>query len=109
MSSISEEDYQHAHRVWEEFGTRDLRDYHNLYLRTDVALLANVYEAFRDSCLKHYELDPVHFYTCPGLAWKACLKHTGIKLELLTNPDMLLMFERGSEVELRKRFVNTHR
>ena len=58
-------------------------------------LLANVYEAFRDTCLKHYELDPAHFYTSPGLAWKACLKHTGIKLELLTNPDMLLMFERG--------------
>ena len=58
-----------------------------------MVLLANVYEAFRDTCLKNYELDPVHFYTSPGLAWKACLKHTGIKLELLTDPDMLLMFE----------------
>ena len=66
-----------------------------IYLRTDVALLANVYEAFRDTCLKHYKLDPAHFYTSPGLAWRACLKHTGIKLELLTDPDMLLMFERG--------------
>ena len=47
------------------------------------------------TCLKHYKLDPAHFYTSPGLAWKACLKCTGIKLELLTNPDMLLMFERG--------------
>ena len=60
-----------------------------------MVLLANVYEAFRDTCLKHYKLDPVHFYASPGLAWKACLKHTGIRLELLTNPDMLLMFERG--------------
>ena len=60
-----------------------------------MVLLANVYEAFRDTCLKHYKLDPVHFYTSPGLAWKACLKHTGIRLELLTNPDMLLMFEQG--------------
>ena len=51
--------------------------------------------AFRDTCLKHYKLDPAHFYTSPGLAWKACLKHTGIRLELLTNPDMLLMFEQG--------------
>ena len=95
MSSIGEEDYQHAQRVWKEFGIHNLGDYHNLYLRTDVVLLANVYEAFRDTCLKHYKLDPVHFYTSPGLAWKACLKHTGIKLELLTDPDMLLMFERG--------------
>ena len=61
----------------------------------DVVLLANVFEVFRDSCLKHYKLDPAHFYTSPGLDWRACLKRTGIKLELLTDPDMLLMFERG--------------
>ena len=95
MSSISEDDYQHAQRVWKEFGIHNLGDYHDLYLRTDVVLLANVFEAFRDTCLKHYKLDPAHFYTSPGLAWKACLKHTGTKLELLTDPDMLLMFERG--------------
>ena len=95
MSLISEEDYQHAQRVWKEFGILDLGDYHDLYLRTDVVLLANVFEAFRDTCLRHYTLDPAHFYTSPGLAWRACLKHTGIKLELLTDPGMLLMFERG--------------
>ena len=94
-SSISEEDYQHAQRVWKEFGIHNLGDYHDLYLRTDVALLANMYEAFRDTCLKHYKQDPAHFCTSPGLAWKACLKHTGIRLELLTDHDMLLMFERG--------------
>ena len=95
MSSISEDNYQHAQKVWEEFGIRYLGDYHDLYLRTDVVLLANVYEAFKDTCLRHYSLDPAHFYTSPGLAWRACLKHTGIKLELLTDPDMLLMFEQG--------------
>ena len=95
MSSISKEDYQHAQKVWEEFGTRNLGDYRDLYLRTNVVLVANVYEAFRDTWLRHYSLDPVHFYTSPGLTWKASLKHTGIKLELLTDPEMLLMFERG--------------
>ena len=95
MSSISEDNYQHTQRVWEEFGIRDLGDYHDLYLRTDLVLLANVYEAFGDTCLRHYKLDPAHFYTSPGLAWKACLKCTGIKLEFLTDPDMLLMFEWG--------------
>ena len=95
MSSISEEDYQHAQRVWKEFGIHNLGDYHDLYLRMDVVLLANVFEAFRDTYLKHYKLDLAHFYTSPGLAWCTCLKHTGIRLELLTDPDMLLMFERG--------------
>ena len=95
MFSISEDDYQRAQKVWEEFGIQNLGDSHDLYLRTDVVLLANVYEAFRDTCLRHYSLDPVHFYTSPGLAWKACLNPTGIKLKLLTDPDMLLMFERG--------------
>ena len=95
MSSISEDDYQHTQQVWEEFGIHNLGDYHDLYLRTDVVLLANVFEAFRNTCLKHYKLDPAHFYTSTGLAWCACLKCIGIRLELLTDPDMLLMFERG--------------
>ena len=93
MSSISSDNYQHAQKVWKEFRILNLGEYHDLYLRTDVVLLANVFEVFRDTCLQHYKLDPAHFYTFPGLAWKACLKHTGIRLELLTNPDMLLMFE----------------
>ena len=54
-----------------------------------------MFEAFRDTCLEHYSLDPAHFYTSPGLAWKACLKKTGVRLEVLTDPDMLLTFERG--------------
>ena len=70
-------------------------EYHTLYLRTNVILLANVFESFRQVCLENYGLDPSHFYTAPRLAWKACLKKTGIRLELLLDPDMLLMFERG--------------
>ena len=85
-----------AQRVWKEFGIRNLIDYHDLYLRTDVVLLANVFEAFRDTCLRHHSLDPAHFYKAPGLAWKACLKGAGIKLGLLTDPNMLPMFEHGT-------------
>ena len=95
MSSISEKDYQHARKVWDAFKISNLGEYHDLYLETDVMLLTNVFEAFRNTCLRHYSLDPAHFYTAPGLAWQACLKKTGIKLELLTDPDMLLMFEKG--------------
>ena len=94
MSYVSEDNYQHLQKVWKEFGIRNLGKYHDLYLQTDVILLANVFEAFRDTCLEHYKLDPAHFYTSPGLAWKACLRKTRVRLELLTNPDMLLMFKR---------------
>ena len=95
MSSISSDDYQHAQKVCKEFRIHNLGDFHYLYLRTDVVLLANVYEAFRETCLEHYKLDPVHFCTSPGLAWKVCIKGAGIRLKLLTDPDMLLMLERG--------------
>ena len=61
----------------------------------NVILLANIFEEFRSTCIKHYGLDPANFYTSPGLAWKACLKKTGIKLELFTDPDMLMMIKRG--------------
>ena len=95
MTGVKDEYYENARSVWREFEIKNLGEYHDLYLKTDVILLANVFEAFRDVCLKNYDLDPAHFYTAPGLAWKACLKKTGIRLELLLDPDMLLMFERG--------------
>ena len=95
MSNVSKDDYEHAQRVWKEFGIRNLGEYHNLYLCTDVILPANMFETFRDTYPEHYELDPAHFYTSPGLAWKACLRKTRVRLELLTDPDMLLMFEHG--------------
>ena len=75
---------------------KDLGDYHNLYLKTDVLLLSNVFETFRMTYLEHNTLNLAHFYTYPGLAWQACLKKTKVSLELLTDPNMLLMFERGT-------------
>ena len=92
---ISEEDYQHAHNVWNSFNCQTLKDYHDLYLKSDVLLLSDVFENFRKTCLKHYKLDPCHYYTAPGLAWDACLKETKQDLELLKDYDMLMMFERG--------------
>ena len=95
MSGVSNQDYEHACRVWSNFGIRNLGEYHDLYLKTDVILLANVFEAFRKVCSDNYGLDPAHFYMAPGLAWHTCLKKTRIRLELLLDPDVLLMFERG--------------
>ena len=93
--SISKEDYQHAINVWNTFNCKTIRDYHDLYLKTDVLLLADVFENFRKTCLKHYQLDPAYYFTSPHLAWNACLKTTGQTLELLHDYDMLMMYERG--------------
>ena len=92
---ITEDDYQHAINVWNTFNCESLRDYHDLYLKSDVLLLADVFENFRKTCLKHYKLDPAHYYTSPGLAWDACLKETGQELQLLHDYDMLMMIEKG--------------
>ena len=92
---ISDDDYQHAINVWNTFKCKTIRDYHDLYLKSDVLLLSDVFENFRKTCLKRYNLDPAHYYTSPGLAWDACLKETGQELQLLHDYDMLMMFERG--------------
>ena len=92
---ISDEDYSHAQRVWEAFETKTLEDYHNLYDKLDVLLLADVFENFRNICIENYDLDPAHYYTAPGLAWDAVLKITDVRLELLSDIDMLLMVENG--------------
>ena len=92
---ISDEDYKHAKKVWDVFEMKSLGDYHELYNKTDVLLLADVFENFRDICMTNYELDPAHYYTAPGLAWDAALKVTDISLELLSDIDMLLMYEKG--------------
>ena len=76
------------------FKMKTFEDYHELYNETDVLLLADVFENFRDNNLKIYGLDPAHYFTAPGLSWDSCLKITGVELELLSDPDMLLMFQR---------------
>ena len=92
---ITEKDYKHAWNVWNSFKMKTFKEYHELYNETDVLLLADVFENFRDLCLKIYGLDPVYYFTAPGLAWDACLKITDIDLELLSENNMLLMFEKG--------------
>ena len=92
---ITKENYNHVWNVWKTFNMKTLKEYHELYNITDVLLLADVFENFRDLCLKNYGLDPVHYFTAPGLAWDACLKMTNIELELLSDINMLLMFEKG--------------
>ena len=91
---ITDEEYEHAKEVWETFDMKTMRDYHDLYMTSDVILLADVFENFRDICMENYDLDPCWYYTSPGLAWDACLKMTKIELELLSDADMVLMVEK---------------
>ena len=95
LENITEVDYAHANNVFKKFNINNLGKYHDLYVRSDTLLLADIFENFRQSCLKNYELDPAHFVSLPGLAWQACLKKTNVELELLTDYDMLLMIEEG--------------
>ena len=95
IKGISDKDYAHGQKVWEVFEIKNLDEYHDLYVQCDTLLLADVFENFRNKCIEIYELDPAHFLSAPGLAWQACLKKTGVKLELLTDYDMLLMIEKA--------------
>ena len=92
---INNYNYNHVLNVWKTFKMKTLKEYHEVYNITDVLLLADVFENFRDICLKNYGLDPVYYYTAPGLAWDAMLKMTKINLELLSDVDKLLMIEKG--------------
>ena len=83
-TSISTSDYTHAQRVWEEFGMNSMRDYHYLYQKTDVLLLADVFEEFRKVCLDNYQLDPAWYYTSPGLAWECMSKKDEGKARIIT-------------------------
>ena len=95
MEYITDVDYRHGKTVFEYLINKNLDDYHDLYVQSDTLLLAEVFENFRNPCIKVYELDPAHFLSAPGLAWQACLKKPDVKLELLTDVDMLLMVEKG--------------
>ena len=93
-------DYANVQRVWEVFEIKYIGENYDLYVLSDTLLLADVFENFRDKCIEIYELDPAHFLSAPGLAWQACLKKTKVKLELLTDIDMLLMVEEGIRGEI---------
>ena len=90
---ITGEDYQHAQTVWKEFNIESMKDYDNLYNLSDVIKLADGFENFRSICMNHYGL--AWYFSAPGLAWDASLKITKVQVELLIDPDMLLMIESG--------------
>ena len=92
---ITEEEYQHAQNVWNEFDLSSMGEYHDLYLKSDILLLADVFENFRKACQQYYQLDPAHYFTTPSLSWDAMLKMTETELELMSDVDMFQFIEKG--------------
>lgn len=92
---VTDEDYNRAKEVWDLFRCQTLGDYSDVYLKSDVLLLADIFENFREICLKTYGLDPAQYFTAPGLSWDAMLRFTGIELELLTDIDMFHFFKKS--------------
>ena len=102
----------HAQKVFKKFCT-NMGDFHDLYVQVDTFLLADSFEKFRDKCIEIYGHDPSYFYSALELAWPACFKKTDVKLELLTDYQMLLMIEEGirggmsQSVQMLKQIMNT--
>jgi len=105
-TGIKEKEFEHAKEVWDHFGCTTLGEYSDLYLKIDVLLLVDVFENFRDVCMRAYNLDAAHYFTAPGLSFDAMLKFTGQKLQLLHDYDMLLMFENGQYIIFLKLIYN---
>ena len=91
----SQEDYHHAQEVFKSFKCTSLKDYSNLYMRLDTALLADNFQNYRNLAITKYGLDPSHYYTSPSLSWDACLKTTRQRIELVTDPEMTAFIDRG--------------
>ena len=96
LKDIFDKDYGHTQKEFKELKLKNLGDYDDLYIQSDTLLLADVFENFKNKCIEIHELDPVHFLSASGLAWQACLKKTRVKLELLTDINILLMVEKGT-------------
>ena len=94
-AGVTAEEYEHARTVWDQFNCTTLRDYHDLYLMSDVYLLADVFENFRTTAIATYSLDPANYYTLPGFAWSALLKVTNIQLDLISDSTMHNFIEHG--------------
>ena len=92
---ITNGEYDHARKVWKTYNIKTMGEYHDLYLKSNVLLLADVFESFRKTCLQYYKLYPCNYFTSLCLNWDAMLKMTNIKLELMTDVDMFQFIEKG--------------
>ena len=94
QETLSDANYKHAQNVYNKLNCKSFKDYHMTYLKTDVLLLADVFENFRNTCYSYYGLDPANYISAPSLAWDAMLMKTGIELEQIYDPKILDIIER---------------
>jgi hypothetical protein len=93
--NLADENYEHALLVFKTMLCVLFRDYHLIYLKTDVLLLADVFEKLRSMCISDYKLDPAHYMSSPGYSWDSCMLMTKAKLDLITDPSILDMIDRS--------------
>ena len=110
-TDCSDDDYAHAKHVWDTFKCQTFEDYHDIYLKSDILLLTDIFEKFRHTSMQNYGLDAAHYYSAPGMSWEAALKMTKINLELLTDESMHSFLEksiRGGISMISKRFAKAN-
>jgi hypothetical protein len=110
-SPCDPDDYLHAQKVWDYFGCKTLRDYHDIYLHTDVVLLADVFHKFRSFCIKDYKINPVAYISAPQMFSDAMLKYTGVKLNVIVDHEMYLFWEKhklGETTFLNEQYATTN-
>ena len=107
MEDITDADYAQAKKACKDFEMKKLGEYHNFFVQSDTLLLADVFERLKNMCINIDELDPETFLSAPGLAWRAALKKTNVKLDFLTDNDMLVMVEKGIFTDMQKLLTNT--
>ena len=114
MEDVIDADYAHAERVCKDLETKNLGEYHDFYVQRDTLLLADIFGNSRNMCFEIYELDPAKFLLATGLALQSALKKTKVKLDLLTDIDMLLILEKGirggichSYIDMQRLITNT--
>ena len=109
--AITTDDYAHAKNVWNKFKCVNLGDYHDLYLKTDVLLLADIWDCFSKTCFENYKLDPAHYVSAPHLTWDAMLLKTGVNIGLLSDPEMFSFYNdniRGGVCFISKRYARAN-
>jgi len=108
---LEQEDYERAQQVWSRYNTQNIQEYHDHYLLTDVRLLTDVFEHFRQTIMLDHKLDCLHFITLPSLAWAMALKHIEVELYRLTDPEAYLMIEhsmRGGIATISQRYASAN-
>jgi hypothetical protein len=108
---LSDEEYLHAQEVWSVFECKTMKDYHDVYLKSDVLILSDVWREFRNECYFSYKLDPAHYYSLPGYSWDCALKQSDAKLQLITDVDMYQLVEkaiRGGVCSISQRYSKSN-